>query len=344
MRRKHVSLSVKAIYTSDLHGSYWKYTKLLEVAKQENAQLVINGGDMFPNNWSDYRVAQEQFVNDFLPSYFGCYESAQIHYFSIFGNDDLRVIDKQYNELTDQYQFVQALTGNPTSILGYELVGMDLIPDYFLGPKDRSRVDFIGDKRLLLPEMAEIIEEGGIRKIPNWPLYVKSLPSLQEELLRLPSPKAYSNTIYVAHTPPSHLGLDLAEDITSEGFPVISTGSDALFRFILAKQPRLLLSGHIHDSPMYGQKLWKTMLRKTLAIQAGQIDIFDSFLTYVVMDFASLKSVRKIVGIKERVLEFQKEEVPSIKHRLKAILSSPLALMSEAEVKRLLTTTIQAKL
>jgi Icc-related predicted phosphoesterase len=39
---------MRVLYVTDLHGSRWKYDRLLEAAKSFQAEVVINGGDMLP--------------------------------------------------------------------------------------------------------------------------------------------------------------------------------------------------------------------------------------------------------------------------------------------------------
>jgi len=59
---------MKIIFVTDLHGSEWKYNRLFEVAADSNAHVVINGGDMLPNNGGPSQ--QQDFITSFLDRYF----------------------------------------------------------------------------------------------------------------------------------------------------------------------------------------------------------------------------------------------------------------------------------
>ncbi len=41
---------MRVLFVTDLHGSKWKYERIFEVAKDFRANVVINGGDMLPQN------------------------------------------------------------------------------------------------------------------------------------------------------------------------------------------------------------------------------------------------------------------------------------------------------
>jgi predicted phosphodiesterase len=46
---------MKLLFVTDLHGSKWKYDRLFEAAKEFQANVVINGGDMLPKNGEPFR-------------------------------------------------------------------------------------------------------------------------------------------------------------------------------------------------------------------------------------------------------------------------------------------------
>jgi Icc-related predicted phosphoesterase len=54
---------MRLLFTTDLHGSKWKYGQLFEVAEEFRADVVINGGDMLPGNCEP--VKQGEFIIDY---------------------------------------------------------------------------------------------------------------------------------------------------------------------------------------------------------------------------------------------------------------------------------------
>ena len=95
-------------------------------------------------------------------------------------------------------------------------------------------------------------------------------------------------TIYIIHTPPSNLGLDVCHD----GRKV---GSKAIFNFIKKNQPLLTLHGHIHESPDVSGK-WYSKLGKTICIQPGQSHHYQDYLIYVIFDLKTMQFERFQVG------------------------------------------------
>lgn len=52
---------MRVLFVTDLHGIKWKYERLFEVARDFQADVVINGGDMLPGNNDLFR--QDKFIN-----------------------------------------------------------------------------------------------------------------------------------------------------------------------------------------------------------------------------------------------------------------------------------------
>jgi hypothetical protein len=69
---------MRVLFTTDLHGSRWKYDRLFEVAEEFQANVVINGGDMLPKNNEPFR--QGEFITDYLDNHFARFNSAGIYY------------------------------------------------------------------------------------------------------------------------------------------------------------------------------------------------------------------------------------------------------------------------
>ena len=120
---------------------------------------------------------------------------------------------------------------------------------------------------------------GGFKTIADWPAYAKTLPTIAEELEKLPRPHKMSDAVYVIHMPPANLGLD----VCTGG---IRVGSKAIYDFFLKNQPRLSFHGHIHESPGVTGR-WKADLGRTVCVQPGQAKSF----TYVTIDLGKMEIV-----------------------------------------------------
>ena len=175
---------------------------------------------------------------------------------------------------------MHSLAGRTVEVAGYEFVGMNWVVYYPFRLKDRCRIDTAA--YVFGPQYGTglLSQMDGWRELPDWFAYARSLPTLADELERLPRPADMARSIYVIHTPPHRLGLDAC----ASGPRVCSA---AVYEFLLANQPRLALHGHIHESPEVSGR-WSAWLDRTLCIQPGQLDPF----TYVVVDLATLTCER----------------------------------------------------
>ncbi len=92
---------MKVLFVTDLHGCQWKYERILEVAKELRADVVINGGDMLPKDGSLF--SQDKFITEYLDDYFAQFNSAGIYHLSYLGNDDLRIFDGLFEETCNKH-------------------------------------------------------------------------------------------------------------------------------------------------------------------------------------------------------------------------------------------------
>ena len=266
---------MRLLFVTDLHGSKWKYDRLFEAAKEFQANVVINGGDMLPKSGEPFR--QDEFITNYLDNHFARFNSAGIYYLCYPGNDDLRIFDKKLEETCNKYSFVVCLAQRKFEVGGYEFVGMNRVVDYPFRLKDRCRMDTddytfqeqFGTGLLSTPD--------GWQEIDDWFAHAKKLPTIEEELDRLVRPRDMTKSVYVLHMPPSGLGLDKC----SYGAEV---GSKAIYNFLNKYQPKLSLHGHIHESPEVTGR-WYAKLGRTICIQPGQLDEF----TYVTIDLSTMK-------------------------------------------------------
>ena len=268
---------MKILYITDIHGSSWKYEKVLEIVEKLKVNMVINGGDMLP--FGDF-LNQDKFIKNFLNSHFSEYNDRKIYYLAMLANDDLIIFDELYNKICDKYEYIISIAQKRFKFQKYEFIGMNFVTDLPFVLKDRARKD---TKDFTLPKQfgtAMISTLKGWKKIPDWYSFVSSLPTIEDELENLIIPDDFRNAIYVIHIPPANIGLDVCYD----GRKV---GSIAVYNFLLKHQPLLTLHGHIHESPKISNK-WFAYLNKTLCIQPGQSNFNEDYLKFVVIDLETL--------------------------------------------------------
>ena len=266
---------MKVLFVADLHGCKWKYERLFEVAEGFQATIVINGGDLLPNDGDLF--TQEEFITNYLDNHFARFDSAGIYYLCYLGNDDLRIFDELFEESSNKYLFVVCLAQRKFEVGGFEFVGMNWVVDYPFRLKDRCRMDT--DDYIFQEQFGTglLSTPNGLQELDDWFAYAKTLPTIENELNQLVQPKNMAHSVYVIHMPPSGLGLDKC----SHGTKV---GSKAIYNFLQKYQPRLSLHGHIHESPEVTGR-WHAKLGNTICIQPGQLNGF----TYVTIDLSTMK-------------------------------------------------------
>lgn len=272
---------MKFVYASDLHGHHWKYERILDVAREFGADIVINGGDLLPGNIDLTR--QGVFITNYLDMHLAEYGSLNIYYLCIPGNDDLKRFDPLLNVTVEKYSHTANIAQKIFRIDQYEFIGMNYLVDYPYRLKDRCRMDNKEFKFTDQYGKGLLSTPTGWKDLDDWFSYAKTLPTIEEELEKLIKPKDLDNVVYVMHMPPCCLGLDKSHD---EG----AVGSISICNFLKEYQPLLSLHGHAHYSPEISGK-WKAKLGRTTCIQPGQI--LDG-LIYVLGDLETRKLDRVV--------------------------------------------------
>jgi Icc-related predicted phosphoesterase len=272
------------VFVTDLHGNRRKYERTLALAKELGAFAVINGGDLFPHG----RMHEEQarFIREFLDPHFARYQAEGIRHLGFPANDDLRVHDPLFEAACGKYPLVENLAGRRVPVGPHDFIGMNLVTDFPFRLKDRARMDArdftfppqFGGGILSVP--------GGWKEIPDWTSYAGTLPTIGEELSRLPGPRDPGRAVYVLHGPPAGLGLDVCRG-------GVAVGSTATLQFLELRQPLLSLHGHIHESPDESG-VWKASIGRTVCIQPGQA---AGGLTVVVGDLETMRFERRIIDV-----------------------------------------------
>ena len=178
---------------------------------------------------------------------------------TVFGNHDWLCSVEAMEELEAEGLLTILRTDRPTDFGGRQFVGYSYSPPSPFFTKDLERLDRPSDE----PPVA-----GGGRWDPVrrrvveavTPSYFTSLPTIQEDLAKVPP--VDGQWVFVSHSPPFGSELDLL--IT--GQPV---GSRSIREFIEQRQPWISLHGHLHDSPYVSGQMCQR-IGSTLAINPGQ--------------------------------------------------------------------------
>lgn len=259
---------MKIVFTTDLHGEIWTYDRLFKVARDFRAEVVINGGDMLPKAGNLFD--QGKFITGHLENHFEQSASLGIAYLCYLGNADLRIFDALFEKTCEKYRGVVNLARRKYDIDNFEFAGMNWVVDYPFRLKDRCRMDTKAYDFQMQFGAGLLSTSDGFEELADWFAKAKTLPTIEDELNRLPKPNSMSQSIYVIHMPPYRLGLDTC----ANGSEV---GSKAIYKFLKRNQPLLSLHGHIHESPETSGR-WHAKLGNTLCIQPGQLTPF-TFLT-----------------------------------------------------------------
>jgi Icc-related predicted phosphoesterase len=271
----------RILYVTDLHGVIWKYKYIFEIVTSQKVDIVINGGDLLPLG---NLLRQDEFIDTFLENYFSQFNDEKIYYISYLGNDDLAVFDPLFEKLCDKYSYITNIAQKKFDFNNYEFIGMNLVNDFPFALKDRARKDsenFTFPKQFGKPVLST---SNGFKKIDNWFTFASEIPTIEEELNQLIKPNNKENAIYIIHTPPSNLGLDVCHD----GREV---GSKAVYEFLKKNQPLLSFHGHIHESPDISGR-WYSKLGRTICIQPGQGHHSQDHLIFVIIDLETIKIER----------------------------------------------------
>jgi Icc-related predicted phosphoesterase len=270
---------MQILYVTDLHGNVARYERLIEVAQKLRPDVVINGGDMLPKDGDLHE--QGAFITRYLVEHFSYFEQTGIPYLCCLGNDDLAIWDELFGATCCLFDGVYDVAQQKVSLGGLDFIGMNWVADYPFLLKDRCRMDTADF--IFPPQRGRgvLSKPDGFLRLDDWPAYARQLPTLEQELARLPEPDSPDQAVYIIHMPPATLGLD----VCGGGEAV---GSKAVYNFLASRQPRFSFHGHIHESPEVSG-VWRAEIGHTLCIQPGQL----AGLTYALVDTVSKEAERR---------------------------------------------------
>lgn len=256
-------------FVSDLHGHLSKYGKLWQLILAERPAAVLMGGDLLPGGPStESAKAGKGFIDSVLVNGFERVKkqlsTAYPQVLLILGNDDLRAEEIAMAQAESlglwNYMHYRKVEIGAYSVYGYACVP----PTPFL-LKDWERYDV---SRFVDPGC--ISPEDGWRSFPIRENEIRH-GTIQADLARLVSDGDLSQSIFLFHAPPHGTALDRAalDGRVIDSVPLdVHVGSIAIRRFIMGRQPRVTLHGHIHESARLTGS-WRERLGQTWAFSAA---------------------------------------------------------------------------
>jgi len=254
-----------ALFASDLHGREDRYLKLLAAIRAERPAAVFLGGDLLP---AGAQVPGGDFLLDWLgprlASLRDALASAYPRVLAIFGNDDPRSQERSLAELEER-GLLEHLHGRRVELLGVPAFGYACVPPTPFALKDWERYDV---SRFVDP--GSVSPEEGFRSVPvsegdtRWGTIARDLEKLAGDV-------DLAHAVFLFHAPPHGTALDRAalDGVAVEHAPLdLHIGSIAIRRFIEARQPRLTLHGHVHESARL-TGAWQQRIGRTLCLSAA---------------------------------------------------------------------------
>lgn len=253
---------MRILVSSDLHGHQDLYDDLARLVAEHQPDVIVLAGDLAPtersSNEVDVSSQREWFQTRFRA---WCEPIApRSRILAVMGNLDwaanLDVLERLDQEgLLVSLYHREADLGEPA----LRFVAQPYVPISPFRWKDWERFD--------LPSRAgPAARLEGFRSIPGGEvLHVdlsKESDSIEVQVDRATADEDPARLVLVSHAPPYDTVLDRIHD----GTPV---GSQALRAWIDERQPLVVLSGHIHESPDVSGA-WSQRLGRTLCVNAGQ--------------------------------------------------------------------------
>jgi Icc-related predicted phosphoesterase len=259
---------VKFIYATDLHGDTRKYDAILKYAMSHDIKYIHIGADILPKGTGILKT-QKRFVQGFLKDFYKRCEEEGIRVLAMFGNDDIYTRKKYFKK------YGKLLDDKPELIEGYTFTGYPYVPDYPFGLVTACKYDYTGWEPEPYFGRKVDVDDTGFVDIPDPLTYFNYKGTIKEDLDNI---SADMSTVIAIHCPPCSLGMD----ICLNGKKV---GSKSIYEWIEKEQPRLVLSGHIHES-RHMSGTWKAEIGASVVLQPGQ---FGSSTNAVIVNLTDEK-------------------------------------------------------
>lgn len=254
---------MRICFTSDFHGSESLYSQLDSLLDAERPDLLILGGDMFPEGsredpcGTQGRYVQEVFTAR-LEQWRAQVPAMQIA--MIFGNHDW--LSTMHALHTYHEQGLVALLDRYETwhFGGVDFLGYSKTPPTPFWLKDLERLDLPTDA---LPAEGGAIWDLACLRVRDVTAaeHFRSRATIERELASTEAPAG--RWIFVCHAPPHDSALDRLPHVPH---PV---GSRAVRQFVTRTAPVLGLHGHIHESPVVTGS-FSERIGSTLCVNPGQ--------------------------------------------------------------------------
>jgi Icc-related predicted phosphoesterase len=266
---------MRFIYACDVHGDKDKYYKLIAICKERKIQNIVLGGDIILKK-CDREKDQPVYLREFMDPYFNMLKNNNINCICILGNDDLEILDEEYEEICRKYSNVYSVDNKALIFEDICFIGCGKVLD---GPWQRKSRVVVEKETPMEEQFYETVKvDKCTREISakEWEEYRKNYETMEEALAKLPENNTELKTIYILHDPPYGIGLDVC-------FNGYEAGSKTIANFLRNSNAYMSLHGHIHESPNMSNK-WYNTLENTICIQPGQTEIGEDDINYVVID------------------------------------------------------------
>lgn len=262
---------MRCFFASDLHGHLDRYETLFATILEERPAVVFLGGDLFPGPWiapAAIDPSHRNFVDGFLgvrlASLRETLGAAYPRVFVILGNDDGRADEAPVLAL-GAAGIWDYLHDRTVALGGHPVLGYNCIPPSPFALKDWERYDV---SRYVDPGC--VSPEDGTRSVPMAGA-AKKYGTIAQDLEALGGTRDLSNAVLLFHCPPYRTKLDRA-DLDGRAIDHVPLdphiGSVAIRRFIEARQPRLGLFGHVHESARLTGS-WRDEIGRTVLLSAA---------------------------------------------------------------------------
>ncbi len=254
-------------FVSDIHGSIYRYKKLIEEIKKDKPAIVFFGGDLLPHALRKVE-GYNDFASDFLISEFTKLKNELKDFypeiFLILGNDDFRseenkMIDAEKLGIWNYIHYKNSHYEN------FKIFGYTYVPITPFRIKDWEKYDIKDNE--IRPGCIPVSD--GFTTVEHD--YTTEQSTIEKDLEFLTKYEDLSNAIFIMHSPPYNTYLDRAglDGIKIDNKPLdVHVGSEAIRKFIEEKQPLLTLHGHIHESTARTGH-WKQEIGKTVCMNAS---------------------------------------------------------------------------
>lgn len=247
-------------FTSDLHGQGALYEQLLAIGAAHRPRALMIGGDLAPHAEGVDGVRRQRiFLQGLLVEFARRLREAspETLLLLMMGNDDWGTnadcLEEHHGSLWS------AIHGRAIDVEGISVSGLSWVPITPFALKDWERWE---DGNAEDPARLDgWVSRGGRIEAHRFDPEHRE-PTIASALDALRGGASLADAVLVTHSPPRDTKCDLTASR-------IHVGSRAIREFVEQHQPRLVLSGHIHESPRVSTAFQDTVGR-TVVVNPGQ--------------------------------------------------------------------------